>query len=628
MKIRGKLMTAFLSLASTVALVGAVAVFQMREQAHWAQRSYDQATKGIVVLVRIEGTFLNLQNSLKDLLLIQTPGFERADLATEARADLTRGKAELLASLKEYEGTSSGDDDDGLAKDLSKAVFTYFSTLDRALRTLDSGDLAGARILWLVSVGKSASTAVANSIAAVIEYKTKTASTWIAFQNNTARQATWWILGLALAAVFAAVGGGMVLSSGLSRALGSVTRLGSRVAEGDLTARPEKAVFLRGDEAGDLGRAFDGMIGRLAGNVRAIREVGSDLVSAASALDGEASHASSASATILVESTAVQASVGAQTEEVQAAARTGAAITATIENLRNLIADQSQDIVQASASVEEMIANVSAIQSRSEAMGRAFTQLVTASDDGRTQVAEMVELTERIGEESGRLVEANQVLRAIAEQTNLLAMNAAIEAAHAGEAGKGFSVVAEEIRRLAEGATSQSRGIEKDIDGIQVHIEASRMASRATEKAFTHVVDQVGGVARLEAEIQAALAEQAQGSQLVLESISRMNTRTDQVREGSDAVFSDGAKIRGQTDLLTVRTREVAQGMDRIANGAAAIEAGTSRVEALGRGQRALADRLAGATDQFVVDETEAGGATGDVAPATSVDKPSPLPPS
>ena len=602
MKIRGKLMAAFLSLAATVAIVGGVAIFQMRELAQWSQRAYDQATQGIVVLVRIEGAFLNLQNSLKDLLLIQTPGFERPDLATDTRADLTREKAELLAALKEYEATSTGDDDDALAKDLSKAVFTYFSSLDRALRTLDSGDLAGARILWLVSVGKSASTAVAHAIAALIDFKTKTASTWIALQNETAAQATWWILGLALSAVLAAVGGGVALSSSLSRALGAVTRLGARVADGDLTARPEKAVLLRGDEAGDLGRGFDGMIGKLAGNVKAIREVGRDLLSVAASLDGEASQASSSSASILVESTAVQASVGAQTQEVQAAAQTGAAITATIGDLRTLIGDQSRDIVQASASVEQMIANVSSIQARSEAMGRAFSQLLTASDDGRTLVAEMVELTERIGEESGRLVEANQVLRTIAEQTNLLAMNAAIEAAHAGETGKGFSVVAEEIRRLAEGATSQSLGIEKDIAGIQVHIEASRNASRATEKAFVLVVDQVGGVARLEAEIQAALVEQAQGSQQVLESISRMNTRTDQVRDGSDAVFVGGEKIRSQTDLLTVRTREVAQGMDRIAGGAAAIEAGTSRVEELGRAQRALADRLAGATDQFVLD--------------------------
>jgi len=602
MKIRGKLLGAFLTLAGMAALVGGVSIVEMAEQAGWAQRSYDQATSGIAQLVRINGDFWGLQSDLKDVLLAKTPGFEHPELAVAARGDLDAKKAGLLAALKAYTVTSAGEEDDALASDLSKAVFTYLSAVSRTLTTLDAGDVAGARIALLVSVGKTASETAADRISKLIAYKTKTASDGIGQQASGAEGAGIVILVLAVAAVLAAVFGGLAVAGGLSRALGSVSHLGTLVAEGDLTAAPAQTVSGRKDEAGLLARTFASMIGNLAGNVRTIREVGTELTASAASLETEAARTAAASEAILAEARQVRLSAQSQSEEVTAAAETSETIVSTIGRLTKLISDQGADITQSSSAVEEMIANLRSIQSRSEAMGAAFRQLVAASDEGKARVSEMVDLTEQIAQESSQLAEANTALRTIADQTNLLAMNAAIEAAHAGESGKGFGVVAEEIRRLAEGSAVQSQDIGKDIEGIQTHIAASREAALATEGAFTLVAQQVGTVAHVESEIQSALAEQAQGSQLVLESISRMNTLTDQVRQGSQAVSEGGADIRRKTETLTERANEVRQGMDRIAGRADDIGAGTARVEQLGRDQRDLAERLAQATDRFTVE--------------------------
>ena len=112
-------------------------------------------------------------------------------------------------------------------------------------------------------------------------------------------------------------------------------------------------------------------------------------------------------------------------------------------------------------------------------------------------------------------------------------MNAAIEAAHAGSAGRGFSVVAEEIRLLAEQTAENSRRIGISLATIMDGIGKVVSASETAEQAFSQVVEQLNTVQQSVATVGTALAEQRSGSHEMLGAVSGMRDTTSQVREKS-----------------------------------------------------------------------------------------------
>ncbi len=259
-------------------------------------------------------------------------------------------------------------------------------------------------------------------------------------------------------------------------------------------------------------------------------------------------------------------------------------IAKNIESLEGLISDQAASVSEASASIEEMVGNIGSVTKSIDRMADQFGELLSAADEGRkTQSASRANI-EQISARSEALLEANKAIAAIASKTNLLAMNAAIEAAHAGDAGRGFSVVADEIRRLAETSAEQSKTIRGELAQVQKSIEEVVASSKDSEDSFTRVSERIGETDAIVREVQQAMVEQREGSAQVLEALRSMNDITMQVRSGSQEMSAGNKTVLEEIGRLRQATAEIKDSMDEMAEGAGGIASGARKVSDMAKG--------------------------------------------
>jgi methyl-accepting chemotaxis protein len=196
----------------------------------------------------------------------------------------------------------------------------------------------------------------------------------------------------------------------------------------------------------------------------------------------------------------------AQTERVSSALRQMAASVAEVAQHTSVA---SESAGKASASV----------RNGDQSLISAAAKMSEISEQSAI-VAHSIELLAKYSEEIGQVA---LLIRNIAAQTNLLALNAAIEAARAGEHGRGFSVVASEVRRLAEQTQAATAEIDAMVVNVQEQaqnaleknrIEHSSIANGVsltvtTRESFTLIQDSVSTVDSMIAQIAAATHQQA-----------------------------------------------------------------------------------------------------------------------
>lgn len=253
----------------------------------------------------------------------------------------------------------------------------------------------------------------------------------------------------------------------------------------------------------------------------------------------------------------------------------------SVAELGNMVEAQSAAVTESSAAIEEMLENISSVTDSVHKMADSFKELGVTVGDGKTKLANVDGKVGEIAEQSKMLIQANQIISQIASETNLLAMNAAIEAAHAGKAGEGFSVVANEIRKLAETSSAQSKNINAELKQISASIKDVVELSKDSQTAFGQIVTHLDATDSVIRQIDNAMSEQENASRQVFEALSDIRNQTLGVSEKSRDVKDAIDSVTHDMQSLTQISSTILGSMDEMAAGAQQISSSSQSVSNL-----------------------------------------------
>jgi len=215
-------------------------------------------------------------------------------------------------------------------------------------------------------------------------------------------------------------------------------------------------------------------------------------------------------------------------------ASTSNEISLSSEQQREALEQVASAMTQLAASIEQVSQHVRASRSQVERAEAAVQEGAAAGTASSKAMAS-------IQETNARMVQAVRVIQEIASQTNLLSLNAAIEAAKAGELGKGFSVVAEEVRKLAERSGQAAREVGDLITRTNEAVQDGVGRVQDSARVLDSIRQSTQVMAGMTKEMEAAISEQSITSREVTRQLDKVSA---QVTTNSAATTQMSASIQ------------------------------------------------------------------------------------